>query len=67
MKAFLVLCLAALAVAKPKGLPKVGFRQDKIIGGHEAEPRECTYTNVRNKRRTPNIHSSKFQLDKLAN
>ena len=40
MKAFLVLCLVAVAVAKPKGLPKVGFNQNRIIGGHEAEPRK---------------------------
>ena len=41
MKAFFVLCLAAVALAKPKGLPKVGFRdvgKSRIIGGHEAEP-----------------------------
>jgi len=41
MKAFFVLCLAAMTLAKPKGLPKIGFRdvgKSKIIGGHEAEP-----------------------------
>ena len=39
--AFFVLCLAAMTLAKPKGLPKIGFRdvgKSRIIGGHEAEP-----------------------------
>ena len=40
MKTLIVICLAAVAFAKPKGLPKVGFNQNRIIGGHEAEPRK---------------------------
>ena len=32
--------LALMASAKPRHVPKVGFANGRIIGGHEAEPRK---------------------------
>ena len=32
--------LALMASAKPRHVPKVGFANGRIIGGHDAEPRK---------------------------
>ena len=38
--AFIVLCLALVAYAKPRVSPKITVANGKIIGGHDAEPRK---------------------------
>ena len=39
--------LALMASAKPRHVPKVGFANGRIIGGHDAEPRKYPLlTNV---------------------
>ena len=35
-----VASLALMASAKPRHVPKVGFANGRIIGGHDAEPRK---------------------------
>ena len=48
MKFLIVMAsLALMASAKPRHVPKVGFANGRIIGGHDAEPRKYPLlTNV---------------------
>ena len=48
MKFLIVMAsLALMASAKPRHVPKVGFANGRIIGGHDAEPRKYPlFTNI---------------------